>query len=898
MSEGRSASKSTMISRIFLFLTSIEGFVVVWTILQSPSEADSARLFGLSAMRLMLLGGALVVVLLALGLLFASFWKRSWYKGVRDRLKVRTENRVVLFTVLGLSILGTLAGAQYALYAPVAEEPVVQAFLFRLQPFLIWASLVCAQLIFVMISWHYAILGFRSENRSRFVPVFIVLGFFIVVWIFLAVTGYGFSEETRATGYFRVPGTPILGVQVLLSFVVTLVFVWLWGYFPKFKISALLAVLIRKEFLIGLLLWVIAFTIWMSAPLEPSWFADPPRLPNFTFSPNSDAHMYDAAGQSLLVGSGFWHPHWDSQIRRPMLSGLLAMFHAIRGLGYEEIIVLQVALLAIFPMLVYFFTSELHNQISGLLAAILIILRERNAIILADTITVSHAKILMSDLPATVGVVFFLMLIYKWLKRPIKHPHLPLVAGGVIGFFVLIRSEIGFLLPVVGLVGLWFMRRIPWTWLKGMVLLSFGFLLMVGPWTWRNWQVTGTLYMDTPLNIQRLENILEDVLGREDELGSHAAYKDAFLVPSSLSSSGSQKTAVLSRLIKDEVDKSENSINHYFNGQTQFVYTLPLSPQILMAAANLTADQTLDGFLNSCCSVEKYVRDLPYWWGDWDGGLAHQSYISMALVLVVLSIGIAVLWKEQKLLGVLPILAGFLHVLFFALNRRSGGRWVMEYDWFSVVVLSVGLVQISLGVVTWLRGETPKTWSKFIAEKEILHKSTWSTGHYLCAAIVILAIGASLPISEITIPQQYTESDKNVLVEELLNLEQSILSNEEKSEFANLINKDAGIWYGRALYPRYYESGDGMDGWKDHYKHPFSRFEFYSVGTKNGWFVLPYVDETITFPHAADVLVLGCGHEYYLDVMAMVLYPAGSDTPQEILWRDPASGETEDCFSK
>ena len=136
--------------------------------------------------------------------------------------------------------------------------------------------------------------------------------------------------------------------------------------------------------------------------------------------------------------------------RKANVSFYLAVFHAIAGLGYEQIIGLQVAFLAFIPVLAYRLTKILHNPVSGVLVALILMLRERNAILLGDTITVSHAKLLLSELPAMLGVLLFLCLFVHWCQKPEKRDVYALIAGGALGFFLLIRQEIGVIVFLVG----------------------------------------------------------------------------------------------------------------------------------------------------------------------------------------------------------------------------------------------------------------------------------------------------------------------------------------------------------------------------------------------------------------------------------------------------------------
>lgn len=816
-------------------------------------------------------------------------------------------------------MLGMIVSAQYAIYASVAEEPVVQAALLRLRPSLIWFSLVCVQIIIVLVSWHYDILGFRAENRSRYVPALVVLGSFIMLWIFLAVTGYGFGFESVETGFFRAPGPPILGTQIFISLVAALLSVRLWRWAgTKFHWNWI-EHSVRKDLVIGLLLWIVTCIAWMSVPIQPNWFADPPRAPNYTFSPNSDALIYDTVAQSVIVGAGFENHTWGDQVRKPMLAALLAGLHLVGGLGYEKIIWLQVGLLAIFSPLVYFITKMLDSRSSGILAALLIIFRERNAIILADTITVSHAKVLMSDLPAAIGVTMFLILAILWLKKPMQRGVLAMLSGGVLGFFALIRIEIIVIMIPVSLVSLWMLRRNLRSWLLGLGALTLGLMLMFSPWVIRNLIVTQVLYLDADIS-PLIENFISSKGIRSDyEVGvnTFGGYKDALMAKRTVYSQDMVEAHVLANNDKDAISGVENFLDHYFNGQIQMVLFLSMKPQVLETLADAILMGDPFESWATCCSVKPYVRSLPYWWSDWDGKLAPQSNIPMVLVLIVISFGFVVLWRRQKILGLLPTLGGIVSLLFFAMLNRSGGRWIVEFDWVSTMVYGIGLSNLVHRAANWAGGGSHKYLVELDDRRDLLRGRETGKGMYGAIGVLILLIGSILLVFEFAIPQRYSMAELEDLVEDNLLVpgisqlapneltiledllsENDLLSDKEVLVFESTPAGDLGLSYGRALYPRYYRGSDGMDGKQDAFKLPFSRIEFSMVGLQNELAVLPFDRESVNFPHAADVIVVGCKNEAYVEVVALIVDPLDENGQHEFIWMSPLDSEYLGCANQ
>jgi len=580
-----------------------------------------------------------------------------------------------------------------------------------------------------------------------------------------------------------------------------------------------------------------------------------------------------------------------------MYSALLSVFHLFGGLGYEDVIPWQVVFLALFPVIVFYLARVLHSRVAGILAAQLVLLREYNAIVLADTITVSHAKVLMADLPAALGGALILLLVVLWVKDPERNGIFPLLAGGTLGFFLLFRLEVWALFVVFLLAALSLWQRYALTWFKGSALAVLGFSLMIGPWVWRNWQLTQSIYIINPTYEQRIFDKLFDIRSQSPISNySYAANKAGKVTPLLMPL---KMGAAIQNNSDPEWSSAEKFAHHYFNSQVQSVLFLPMSPTLLFATLNSGITRHASDWVSNCCSSEGYVRSLPYWWSDWDGNLAPVSYIPMGLALFVLSVGINKLWEKERFLGLLPLLASMFYFLFLALMGRSGGRWIQEVDWVSMLVYSLGLAEIILWLV---RGaDSPSSQSFDFAQDRSLGASGGALFKrnprtrvvlYFLVAISILLVGATLPLAERVVPQRYTQSGIDARVNQLLLDKKGLLSDHEIQLIGDLLDNGISIWSGRALYPRYFQAGDGMDGLGGTYKRPFSRLEFFLVGTGNLWGVLPYSDANIEFPHSAEVLVFGSEkqHQYWIEIDALIIFPAGEDAPLEILWME-AIGE-------
>ena len=181
--------------------------------------------------------------------------------------------------------------------------------------------------------------------------------------IFVAVTRIGVTPE--ATGSWGEPAVPFLEWQVLLA--------WLLGSLFLLAEIRKPALFSRKhiDVFIGLAIWLGTAVLWLSQPVQPAYFATPPRPPNYQIYPYSDGLTYAQYAQSILIGDGFMGGDIPA---RPLYIVILAGLHALAGQDYTRVIALQTLLLAVFPLSLYLLGKELGSRPLGLAAALLVIL--------------------------------------------------------------------------------------------------------------------------------------------------------------------------------------------------------------------------------------------------------------------------------------------------------------------------------------------------------------------------------------------------------------------------------------------------------------------------------------------------------------------------------------------
>jgi hypothetical protein len=155
--------------------------------------------------------------------------------------------------------------------------------------------------------------------------------------------------------------------------------------------------------------------------------------------------IYDANAQAFFIGN----PIPSDFTQKPFYSFFLVLLHALAGQNYGHIIQLQVAFYAFIPIIGYLLVKEISTRPAGWIAAILVILRERNSLSLANVIQVSHSKLLMGDVFAMGLMMLLVLFTIQWLRNSDQHRLLPMIIGGVLGIFVLSRLNSIVLFPFI-----------------------------------------------------------------------------------------------------------------------------------------------------------------------------------------------------------------------------------------------------------------------------------------------------------------------------------------------------------------------------------------------------------------------------------------------------------------
>lgn len=839
----------------WLALSSLEGLAALAWLACIPAEAVSGRALSYSPTRLVMMG-----MLLAGAGFFAWAGWHAWrgsprMERLRSRLElfIRVGDHRLWLAWTGLSSLAVCAYLSWLI--ETVAFPLFQATLVRAQPAVMWAGMLVFQAgaAAMLVSWP----KYRDE-RTRMGGAllkgsgWVFLGL-LALAVFMRLSGAGLTRDTE----WWHPNSPLLLSQILAS---------LSAAFLAFM------VLRRRtspwaDGWMALVIWLAAMVLWGLEPLNPSFFNPQPVGPNNVYYPYSDARDYDLAAQYALIGQRLGN---GGLFIRPFFSFLIALNHLVSGQDYGRMIFVQMAALACYPVTLFFLGRKLHSRLAGFLAAVVVILRERNAIALAGMIPGghSHLKLLMSDIPATFGLALFTLLFALWLEQPVKRRRLPLILGGGLGLLTMIRSQIILLVPIVAAAAVLLHLRRPRLWLSATVMLILGEALIVGPWLVRNYAYTGMWELEKAPSFH---------------LASEAAYYTGSSDGTQIrpGERGDAYNARMNRMLRDyalahPLEVLRFTANHFLHNEVNTVLLLPLAADRL--------------------NLKAYVTGFGFWFGDstLSPGPGEVGWLCLNLALVALGMVAALRLRGRVALA--PWVVHFGYNLSTALARRSGGRYFLPGDWVGLFFFALGLAQLLVFLVWWCGGQGVRrsAWLPAMGkadseepEKDDILLRLW--GRFALVSAGILLVGLVPPAFERVIPPRYAALDNAGIAGQLSRRWESLP--ERSSDLARLeawleAGGAEGYW-GRGLYPSYFKAGEGIRVTEDN--KDFARLRFRLLGPRTTEVILLREEMPAVFPNAADVVAVGCPGEGFLDAAAVVVLGEGAGS--DLVYWGSSAGE-------
>ena len=625
----------------------------------------------------------------------------------------------------------------------------------------------------------------------------VVLSILLLAAIVVADTKIGITRENN----MGAPAIPLFEWQIVLILMLLVVFSFVFKSRNVF---------VDKWLFLGV--YVFSLILWLSQPINPAYTATPPRAPNFEIYPFSDPQIYVQYAQSALVGEGFFWPDVPS---RPFYISLLTWFHLLGDQDYNTVVVIQTFILAAFPAILYLIGRDFGGHSLGLGLALLAAFRDVNSNTMVQFASnVTYSKLFLSEIPLALFISLLVLILVRWLHSEHKPIWMPLASGGILGSATLIRTQSISLVIVIVLVSFFVIsnRRI---WLAGMFALITGLVLTLSPWLIRNYFATGGIMLDNPISqimTRRWSGswgneVLPRLEGETDVQYSNRMTQEA--------------TAILR---KNPQALLRTTANHFINSEIASLMGFPVRFEIISPVELVTPQHVF-----------------------WRTALSPKQLPVFAFYLILFGLGISAAYRHHKLVGLLPLGFGLVYNAWTALFFSSGERFVVPLDWSVYLYQFFGLIIIGSVVLSFSEGarENASRWLlKPFVDHPVKHETTTFTYRRLVwSFLTVVLLGVFIPFTEFIFPVKYPP-----------------LTQEDIAQRIGLtIQEGESAAYGRAIYPRYYYSGEGEpETAKLGYQaSEDERLVFFLVGPKHGLVIFELSDAPEFFPHASDVFMIG-----------------------------------------
>ncbi|MCX6079245.1 MAG: hypothetical protein NTW32_06895 [Chloroflexi bacterium] len=815
--------------RLILIINSILPAITAAVFLMiMPNDGQNAILFGLSRSRIMVASILVLVAIFFIGLFILI---------IRHPLKAQdwlTEN---LDKPGRKNFVIACSGFLFFLACVILEMPqkylaglwVVEE---RLHPLVTWVLLVSLQVLIGMIGRQIIInKQLQKFAKDKYIAAISVMAIMVLIWCLVALTGLGVLS---ANTYWSKIGVPILWPQVLMALAagLGLELILCRSKKPFLKIILL-------DIGVVLVVWLAAVILWNNQSFVAGVFNTAPRLPTYEVYPYNDSLLFDVAAQKMLIGQKMAADVLD----KPIYISFLAILHFLAGTSYARFYLLQIMCFAFIPVCGYLIGKILYSRPLGLMFAVLLIIKEYNAIALTNYIHVSTSKMILSEMLTALGVLLFTLFMLKWMKSQDATNSNLWIAGGILGLTSLARLNSISILPatilVIGLASNFKWKR----WITASIMLTVFVVISAAPWLVRNLVTSGD-----PFSF--ITNKTTGVIVNQ-------RYDPIIITDPAVQTTG--------RPQKNYFVIVQGIVTNYLHNLIGITLMLPPSLELY---------KLLD-----------LVR-LQYWNLNWDGSLLPGGFWVILGVLAITSWGIASAWMRRRAAGLVPLAVILGYNLTTSISLTSGGRYLVPMDWGILLYFSIGLLEIATGIMVlfgWYQNREPTGEAITLSEKGSYFSRIFLFG------LAFLFVGA-IPVMMENLPSK--------LYRESASMADFIKINGSHSEFSragneNLItflaeNPAMQVLHGKALYPRYYaeNKGDGLTFEVDPLigSAGFDHLSFLLIGGKDNVVVLPADKNLSARIPGADTWVAGCQRGNYFEAMVVVFW---QENNVKAYWQDP-----------
>ena len=772
---------------------------MLWLLL-IPGDEANAILLGYSPRRLVLLMPAIVLACAA-GLVPHLIIKKKAH--VHAYLTDRTKRSALAhWLVVGGTLLSISMLAVFTFYHYLLWFPDVGAF-FRLMPLMILFFLTGIEMILFV---PFALFKTKTaekpsvnaiwHSRSLWVALAVLLALFALI----EITDIG-KEPLRVS--IITLGVPLLEGQVWFmvgSLAIFLLGAMAWSSIPP---SSHKKSHRHFDLTVFILIWLAAFAFWMRFPLpEHNYFAPAVRPPTFAKYPFSDAEQYDYNSLYVLFGA-----LEDFVVSKPLYVSFLSILHFIGGFDYGRIVLLQTAVVALLPAVGYLIGKELHSRLAGGGLALLLILREANAILASTMANVSNSKLLMSDVPATLIVAVMVLVTIRWCKadkdRVTRHVFL---LGGLTAMLNLTRMQTLALIPffVVLIVIRYFKRWKQVLLAAGIFLLTVSLLL--APILIRNHAITGVYWLDNPASSSALYSFILKGSNIDLEVAQAETSEEVL----------GRNFTVIFTAMRENLGQMVGFILENFS--RNIISTILILP--LRLGNNVPFEDLLR-------MVSPFFMEV----------YSQPGLLNLAVLLInlfVIAAGFASVWRKQPLAAAMVVLTYLAYNASSSSVRLSGWRFIQPVDWIILIFFVAGLIEI---IDALIRPILQRNFSYDMEEAFESDQSKHALVSDLFAGMAFILLCAFIPLREGLLPPTYPLYDIQAVCMEIRDIVSEDSSEVSADEVYDFCQADTTrVFKGYGFYPRFFKKSEGY--YNRSYdpffgRQNYSRLVFRLVGGRN-----------------------------------------------------------------
>ncbi len=782
-------------------LAKIIGLVFVWQSIALlvfsliPSESGSRIIWLYSTSRLAMIS---ITSVLFLGSLF--FYIRSTVPNSHliHLPQEKGWKEGLLFSGLFLLMTSNTINNILKMLAKTKEYHILIGYLEFTSIFNLFFSLISIEVIIWILLLNKEHLITFIKKKTNFIRLsFSIWGIILLLLALSAILYQKFPPANTWVWVTNGPHVPLLEWHIAVAWGIALPFI----LYPKLSQKKL------STKWTAILIWGLAFTLWIAQPVNLGYGAQAPVAPNYEIYPFSDAQLYDQNSQSIIIGKGMANEEFPA---RPIYVVFLALAHGLVGQSYNHIVIFQSFFWAAFPMVLYLLGEEISGRPLGIAIATLAIFRDIVTNRVAHfVVSATYSKVFLSELPVALLLATFILLAFRWIKSHPNNKTIPFIAGGILGIAILLRTQSIIAIVPTFLVAIIEHKKSLKNRLIQMTVLVLGIALVVSPWLIRNWRLTGGIVLDNPLSQMNALAVryTPDTNSQIPRLPNEndSEYSNRML------------GIALDNLFNDPKRILSNIHGHFSQNIFGGFLVFPLRDYLP--------------------NPQSIITPTSNFWESWK--VTNAKTILYLSYVLLFSIGVSAAWTKEKWLGLLPLVVNIFYNFWTALFMSSGTRFVFPVDWVFYLYQMLGLLTftrfIFLGLGTKLVEAAPNPSPRALPR--------W--GYAIIIGILFLA-GLSLPLSEVIVPDRYPVKTQSQMWAEF----------HEKTS-AN-VDENLILVEGRALYPRYFAAGEGIE-WtaKPGYApSPESRIVFEMAGQTTGRVIFPLADVPAYFPHTVDVTLL------------------------------------------